>query len=163
TLGARRQPNRLRTRGDVLRMDDVDRRIIALLGADARASYAEIGTQVALSAPAVKRRVDRLRASGVIKGFTAVLDPAAIGWTTERCGDTGSLRLAAATSCPELMSNLRAATRPLVGAYGLGVTDLNGTLPGGAPVPGAAAAAPKAADAGGAGGGTPAYSGTNTA
>jgi DNA-binding Lrp family transcriptional regulator len=64
-------------------MDDVDRRIVALLGADARASYAEIGTQVALSAPAVKRRVDRLRANGVIKGFTAVLDPAAIGWTTE--------------------------------------------------------------------------------
>ena len=64
-------------------MDDVDRRIVALLGADARASYAEIGSQVALSAPAVKRRVDRLRASGVIKGFTAVLDPAAIGWTTE--------------------------------------------------------------------------------
>ena len=83
--------------------------------------------------------------------------------TTTRSGDTGSLRLAAATSCPELMSNLHAATRPLVGAYGLGVTDLNGTLPGGAPVPGAAAAAPKAADAGGAGGGTPAYSGTNTA
>src|SRR2546430_17550086 len=83
TLGARRQPNRLRTRGDVLRMDDVVRRIVALLGADARASYAEIGAQVSLSAPAVKRRVDRLRANGVIKGFTAVLDPAAIGWTTE--------------------------------------------------------------------------------
>jgi len=50
---------------------------------DARASYAEIGSRVALSAPAVKRRVDRLRSSGVIKGFTAVIDPAAVGWTTE--------------------------------------------------------------------------------
>lgn len=64
-------------------MDEVDRRIIAILGADARSSYAEIGGQVALSAPAVKRRVDRLRAAGVIRGFTAVVDPAAIGWTTE--------------------------------------------------------------------------------
>ncbi|MGH3647399.1 MAG: Lrp/AsnC family transcriptional regulator [Micromonosporaceae bacterium] len=64
-------------------MDEVDRRIIAILGADARSSYAEIGAQVALSAPAVKRRVDRLRAAGVIRGFTAVVDPAAIGWTTE--------------------------------------------------------------------------------
>jgi DNA-binding Lrp family transcriptional regulator len=64
-------------------MDPVDQRIIALLVADARASYAEIGSKVALSAPAVKRRVDRLRASGVIKGFTAVIDPAAVGWTTE--------------------------------------------------------------------------------
>ena len=64
-------------------MDAVDQRIVALLVADARASYAEIGSKVALSAPAVKRRVDRLRSSGIIKGFTAVIDPAAVGWTTE--------------------------------------------------------------------------------
>lgn len=64
-------------------MDEVDRRIIAILGADARKSYAEIGARVALSAPAVKRRVDRLRAIGVIRGFTTVVDPAAMGWTTE--------------------------------------------------------------------------------
>lgn len=64
-------------------MDAVDQRIIALLVADARASYAEIGAKVSLSAPAVKRRVDRLRASGVIKGFTAVIEPSAVGWTTE--------------------------------------------------------------------------------
>jgi len=64
-------------------MDPVDQRIIASLVADARASYAEIGARVSLSAPAVKRRVDRLRTSGVIKGFTAVIDPAAVGWNTE--------------------------------------------------------------------------------
>ena len=51
-------------------MDAVDQRIIALLVADARASYADIGAKVSLSAPAVKRRVDRLRSTGVIKGFT---------------------------------------------------------------------------------------------
>ncbi|SDT73907.1 Lrp/AsnC family transcriptional regulator [Actinoplanes derwentensis] len=66
-----------------MQMDAVDQRIIALLVADARASYAEIGAKVSLSAPAVKRRVDRLRSSGVIKGFTAVIEPAAVGWTTE--------------------------------------------------------------------------------
>ncbi|WP_433299399.1 Lrp/AsnC family transcriptional regulator [Actinoplanes sp. CA-030573] len=66
-----------------MQMDAVDQRIIALLVADARASYAEIGSKVSLSAPAVKRRVDRLRSSGVIKGFTAVIEPAAVGWTTE--------------------------------------------------------------------------------
>ena len=64
-------------------MDAVDQRIVALLVADARASFAEIGSVVSLSAPAVKRRVDRLRSSGVIKGFTAVIDPAAVGWRTE--------------------------------------------------------------------------------
>jgi DNA-binding Lrp family transcriptional regulator len=77
------QPKRLRGRSDLLQMDPVDQRIIASLALDARATYAEIGTRVALSAPAVKRRVDRLRAAGVIKGFTAVIDPAAVGWTTE--------------------------------------------------------------------------------
>jgi DNA-binding Lrp family transcriptional regulator len=66
-----------------LLLDDTDQRIIAALTHDARASFAEIGQLVSLSAPAVKRRVDRLRSNGVIKGFTAVVDPAAIGWTTE--------------------------------------------------------------------------------
>ncbi|MEV0899568.1 Lrp/AsnC family transcriptional regulator [Actinoplanes sp. NPDC049802] len=66
-----------------MQMDAVDQRIIALLVADARSSYAEIGAKVSLSAPAVKRRVDRLRADGVIKGFTAVIEPSAVGWTTE--------------------------------------------------------------------------------
>ena len=66
-----------------MQIDAVDQRIIALLVADARASYADIGTRVSLSAPAVKRRVDRLRAAGVIRGFTAIVDPASVGWTTE--------------------------------------------------------------------------------
>ena len=64
-------------------MDDVDRRILALLVEDGRRTYDDIARQVALSAPAVKRRVDRLRASGTLRGFTAVLDHAAFGATTE--------------------------------------------------------------------------------
>src|SRR6476646_10036587 len=64
-------------------LDDVDRAIVACLIAHARATFAEIGTQVNLSAPAVKRRVDRLLASGAIRGFTAVIDPSALGWQTE--------------------------------------------------------------------------------
>ncbi len=64
-------------------LDQTDHAIIAALMSDARASFAEIGQAVSLSAPAVKRRVDRLRSSGVIKGFTAVVDPAAVGGTTE--------------------------------------------------------------------------------
>ncbi len=64
-------------------MDDVDRQIVALLVEDARRSYGDVGRRVALSAPAVKRRVDRLRASGAIEGFTAVLDHGALGAGTE--------------------------------------------------------------------------------
>ena len=64
-------------------MDDTDRRLIGCLLEDGRASYAAIGDDIGLSAPAVKRRMDRLVADGVIAGFSAVLDPAVLGWTTE--------------------------------------------------------------------------------
>jgi DNA-binding Lrp family transcriptional regulator len=64
-------------------LDQIDRKIVALLREDARRSFGDIGGRVALSAPAVKRRVDRLRASGAIRGFTAVVDHAALGSTTE--------------------------------------------------------------------------------
>jgi DNA-binding Lrp family transcriptional regulator len=64
-------------------LDHLDRAIIRALVEDARATYAEIGHEVGLSAPAVKRRVDRLLDKGAIRGFTARVDPAALGWTTE--------------------------------------------------------------------------------
>jgi DNA-binding Lrp family transcriptional regulator len=63
--------------------DELDRKIVAALVENARASYGEIGSRVGLSAPAVKRRVDRLVADGVIRGFTAKLDDEAVGTTTE--------------------------------------------------------------------------------
>lgn len=68
---------------DLLRVDDVDRKILACLVADGRATYDEIGRAAALSAPAVKRRIDRLRERGVLRGFTALIDPAALGAGTE--------------------------------------------------------------------------------
>ena len=63
--------------------DQLDRRIVAALVEDGRATYADIGARVGLSAPAVKRRVDRLRASGALTGFSATVDPGLLGWTTE--------------------------------------------------------------------------------
>ncbi|MDQ6817873.1 MAG: Lrp/AsnC family transcriptional regulator [Actinomycetota bacterium] len=63
-------------------MDDIDAQIIALLRENARRSFQNIGAHVALSAPAVKRRVDRLQQAGVIRGYTAVVDPAKLGWDT---------------------------------------------------------------------------------
>jgi DNA-binding Lrp family transcriptional regulator len=66
-----------------LRLDDVDQQIVAQLLENGRASYATVGERVGLSAPAVKRRVDRLRSAGVILGFGAVVDPSATGGATE--------------------------------------------------------------------------------
>ncbi|TVS84339.1 Lrp/AsnC family transcriptional regulator [Mycobacterium helveticum] len=65
------------------RLDETDERILAELTDNARATFAEIGEKVNLSAPAVKRRVDRMLATGVIKGFTTVIDRNALGWNTE--------------------------------------------------------------------------------
>ena len=60
-------------------MDDIDRRLVALLVADARASYAELARAVGLSAPSVHDRVRRLERSGAITGYSAVVDPHAVG------------------------------------------------------------------------------------
>jgi DNA-binding Lrp family transcriptional regulator len=65
------------------RIDQIDRRIVALLREDARRSFKDIGDHVHLSAPAVKRRVDRLEREGVILGYTAVVDNHAFGWHAE--------------------------------------------------------------------------------
>ena len=76
-------------------LDDLDRELLVLLARDGRATYQDLGARVGLSAPAAKRRVDRLVADGVIASFTAVVDPAALGWRTEafvevRCHGTVS-------------------------------------------------------------------------
>lgn len=63
--------------------DELDRKIITALMANARTSFAEIGSAIGLSSTAVKRRVDRLRETGVITGFTATVEPSALGWRTE--------------------------------------------------------------------------------
>jgi DNA-binding Lrp family transcriptional regulator len=60
--------------------DKTDEQIVALLRENARRSYEDIGKRVSLSAPAVKRRVDRLEAEGVIRGYTATIEPTAFGW-----------------------------------------------------------------------------------
>jgi Lrp/AsnC family leucine-responsive transcriptional regulator len=61
------------------RVDTVDRRIIDALRLDGRATYAELGRQVGLSASAVHERVGKLEAAGVIIGYHAIVDPNAVG------------------------------------------------------------------------------------
>jgi Lrp/AsnC family leucine-responsive transcriptional regulator len=62
-------------------MDDIDREILGSLVTDARLSYRELGERVSLSANATAERVRRMRESGVIAGFRAIVDPAASGHT----------------------------------------------------------------------------------
>ena len=63
------------------RLDAVDEHILRLLVRNARATWREVGDQVGLSANAVAQRVRRLQQVGVVRGWTAVLDPALDGET----------------------------------------------------------------------------------
>src|ERR671936_2011161 len=64
-------------------MDATARKSVPPLRESARRSFKDIGEHVHLTAPAVKRRVDRLERQGVIRGYTAVVDPRAFGWHAE--------------------------------------------------------------------------------
>ena len=64
-------------------MDAIDEEIIRCVVRNARSTYAEIGAAAGLSAPAAKRRLDRLVATGAVRGFTALVDPQTSGWGTQ--------------------------------------------------------------------------------
>ncbi|MGW7420540.1 Lrp/AsnC family transcriptional regulator [Streptomyces sp. NPDC054813] len=60
-------------------MDDVDRSILAVLEKHGRISNAELAARVGLSPSPCLRRVHRLEETGVIRGYRAEIDPAALG------------------------------------------------------------------------------------
>lgn len=60
-------------------MDEIDRKILARIQSDGRASYVEIGTAVGLSVSAVNDRIRKLTAQGVITGWGARVAPRAVG------------------------------------------------------------------------------------
>ena len=55
-------------------LDPTDHQIIELLSQNARRTMADIGDKVGLSASAVTRRIERLERTGVISGYTVVID-----------------------------------------------------------------------------------------
>lgn len=60
-------------------IDKIDRRIIAQMQNDGRISWRELGDRVHLAATSVAERVRRMEDAGVIKGYRAVVDSAALG------------------------------------------------------------------------------------
>ena len=60
-------------------VDATDRRLLGVLVEDATVSYAELGNQAGLSAPAAHERVKRLKRSGAIRRTAALIDPKAAG------------------------------------------------------------------------------------
>jgi Lrp/AsnC family leucine-responsive transcriptional regulator len=70
-----------------------DARILEVLQRDGRRPYAELGAEVGMSGPSAHERVKKLEARGVIQGYAALVDPAAVGfgvlafsWVTQAPG-----------------------------------------------------------------------------
>jgi Lrp/AsnC family leucine-responsive transcriptional regulator len=75
-------------------LDALDLKILALLAKDGRTPAAQIAERIGLSRPAVADRIERLERSGIIRGTTTVVDPAALGRNITAfvsCRTTGQL------------------------------------------------------------------------
>src|SRR5260221_7585357 len=64
-----------------MHLNNPDRQFVVWLRITARRSFQDSGGRVSLTAPAVKRRVDRLESAGIIRGYTASVDPNSLGWS----------------------------------------------------------------------------------
>ena len=62
------------------RLDEIDRRILDLLQANARMSNAAVAREVGLTPPATLERTRRLEAAGIIRGYHADIDASALGF-----------------------------------------------------------------------------------
>lgn len=60
-------------------MDAIDHRIINILRANGRASYASVGAEVGLSPHGAADRIRRLERSGAITGYSATIDMGQVG------------------------------------------------------------------------------------
>jgi DNA-binding Lrp family transcriptional regulator len=85
-------------------LDDVDRRILRLLQEDARRTIADIAEHVSLSPAPVKRRIERLERTGVIAGYTVLLDHSKLGPSVEAFTE---LRFAGDTDVDRILETAR--------------------------------------------------------
>ncbi len=61
------------------RLDDLDRRLLTLLQRNGRATSVELARKLGLSPPGLQRRMRRLEAAGVIRGYATLVDREAVG------------------------------------------------------------------------------------
>jgi Lrp/AsnC family transcriptional regulator, regulator for asnA, asnC and gidA len=63
------------------RVDGADLRLLDALVKDARQSHRQLAQKTGLALATVNRRVHRLEKDGIIRGYRALIDPEAVGWT----------------------------------------------------------------------------------
>lgn len=90
-------------------LSETDVRILEILQADGRRAYADLGARIGISGPSAHERVKKLEARGVIRGYTAVVDPTAVGlgivgftWITQAPGTSAVDLTAVFEAIPEI-------------------------------------------------------------
>ena len=89
-------------------LDELDLQLLRLLVADGRRSYADLARDTGLSTSAVHSRVRRLEQRGVITGYTARIDPAAVGLPLTAFVSVTPIDQAAPDDAPERLQHLTA-------------------------------------------------------
>jgi Lrp/AsnC family transcriptional regulator, leucine-responsive regulatory protein len=89
-------------------VEEIDRRIVALLAVDGRMSFTDLAKETGLSVSAVHQRVRRLQKRGIVRGFTARLDPEEIGLPLTAFISLKPIDPAAPDDAPERLAHLDA-------------------------------------------------------
>ncbi len=89
-------------------MEEINRRIVALLARDGRMSFTELARQTGLSVSAAQQRVRRLEQRGVIRGYAAVIDPGDAGLPLTAFVSIKPFDPAAPDDAPARLAHLRA-------------------------------------------------------
>jgi Lrp/AsnC family transcriptional regulator, leucine-responsive regulatory protein len=97
-----------RVRGYGFRVEEINRKIIALLAADGRMSFTELARRTGLSVSAAQQRVRRLEQRGVIKGYSAVISAEEIGLPLTAFVSIKPFDPAAPDDAPQRLSHLGA-------------------------------------------------------
>jgi Lrp/AsnC family leucine-responsive transcriptional regulator len=88
--------------------DPIDRVLVRALLADGRATFTALAAQTGLSVSAAQARVRRLEARGVLRGYTALVDPEAAGLPLTAFVAITPLDPAAPDDAPERLAALDA-------------------------------------------------------
>ena len=92
-------------RGD---LDAVDLQLVRLLVQDGRRSYADLARETGLSTSAAHQRVRRLEERGIVTGYTATVDPDALGLPLAAFVSVKPTDPAAADDAPDRLRHLSA-------------------------------------------------------
>jgi Lrp/AsnC family leucine-responsive transcriptional regulator len=90
-------------------LSGTDARILGILQADGRRSYADLGAALGMAGPSAHERVKKLESRGVIRGYRVAVDPAAVGlsvlaftWVTQAPGTISTDLTPQFASIPEV-------------------------------------------------------------